>query len=99
VKKKHSIPRSLRKPTTAYKHPQRLRLERMDPGDAIMRLLQAMQNAAGLKQQQLSKRLRVHPILISQYHNGLKEPRISSLARIAAACGQELVLSFRPLPA
>jgi transcriptional regulator with XRE-family HTH domain len=53
-------------------------------------ILRDARRRAGLTQVELSERAGVVRPLISQYENGRKDPSVTMLARLIAACGMEL---------
>lgn len=60
-------------------------------------LLLDARHRAGLSQAELARRAGVARPLISQYENGHKDPSLTTLAHLVAACGLELRLSAEQL--
>jgi transcriptional regulator with XRE-family HTH domain len=59
-------------------------------------LLREVRHAAGLTLEQLAERASTSVPTLSNYENGHKEPRLSTLSRIVEAAGSELRLDVRP---
>jgi transcriptional regulator with XRE-family HTH domain len=53
-------------------------------------LIRQARREAGLSQAQLGHLTGIHSSVISAYEHGRRQPAAAALARIAAACGQEL---------
>lgn len=61
-------------------------------------LIVALRNDAGMTQQALADRLTTRQPSVSRWESGGDEPRLSTLARIADACGHTLIVSVEPHP-
>lgn len=61
------------------------------------RLLFDARRRAGLTQDELARRVGVARPLITQYETGRKDPSLTTLSRLIAACGMELRMSADPL--
>jgi transcriptional regulator with XRE-family HTH domain len=59
-------------------------------------LLVGLRTDVGLTQSALADRLGSHQPVISRWESGADEPRLSTLARIARACGHDVILSVEP---
>lgn len=59
-------------------------------------LVRTARTEAGLTQAALAARLGTTQSVVSRWERGDDEPRLSTLQRIARACGQRLVLSLEP---
>ena len=59
----------------------------MRPVDQFATNLRARRLAAGLSQEQLSRLTDLHPTEISRLERGVREPRLSTIVRVAWALG------------
>ena len=59
-------------------------------------LVRTARTEAGLTQAALAARLGTTQSVVSRWERGDDEPRLSTLQRIAQACGQRLMLSLEP---
>ena len=59
----------------------------MRPVDQFATNLRARRLAAGLSQEQLSRLTDLHPTEISRLERGVREPRLSTIVRVARALG------------
>jgi transcriptional regulator with XRE-family HTH domain len=59
----------------------------MRPVDQFAANLRARRLAAGLSQEQLSRLTDLHPTEISRLERGVREPRLSTIVRVARALG------------
>ena len=59
-------------------------------------LVRTARTEAGLTQAALAARLGTTQSVVSRWERGDDEPRLSTLQRIARACGQRLVLALEP---
>jgi transcriptional regulator with XRE-family HTH domain len=68
------------------------------PGDAgqLAGAIRWARLDAGLSQAELAVRLGTAQSVVSRWERGADEPRVSTLARIFAACGRTLVLHAEP---
>lgn len=71
----------------------RLVIELNGRGPGIADLVVGMRKAAGLTQQALAERLETKQPVVSRWEAGHDEPRLSTLQRIAEACGHTVVVS------
>jgi transcriptional regulator with XRE-family HTH domain len=53
-------------------------------------LIRQVRRDAGLSQAELGRLTGIHGSVLSAYEHGRRQPSVAALARIAAACGQEL---------
>lgn len=56
--------------------------------------IEKARKALGMKQAELAERLEVEQSTVSRWENGLAEPSITMLAKIAVACDVDLVYFF-----
>ena len=56
--------------------------------------IRAAREAIGISQMELAERLEVEQGTVSRWENGDREPRLTTLAAIAAALDQDLVYFF-----
>ena len=56
--------------------------------------IRAAREAIGISQMELAERLEVEQGTVSRWENGDREPRLTTLAQIAAALDQDLVYFF-----
>jgi transcriptional regulator with XRE-family HTH domain len=49
-----------------------------------------LRRESGLSQAEIGRRSGIHTSVLSAYEHGRRQPSVAALARIAAACGQEL---------
>ena len=59
----------------------------MRPVDQVAANLRARRLAVGLSQEQLSRLTDLHPTEISRLERGVREPRLSTIVRVAWALG------------
>jgi hypothetical protein len=98
MERKYPVPKRIQEAKAVYRDPGSHELVRANPKEAIQELLQGMLDATGKTQQDVSRKLKVTPIIVSQQIRGDKEANVTTLARWATACGLELELSFRRRP-
>lgn len=65
-------------------------------GRGVPDLIAGLRSDAGLTQAALADRLQTHQPVISRWESGADEPRLSTLQRIARACGHTVVISVEP---
>ncbi len=73
----------------------RLAIE-LDGGSGIADLVLGLRTEADLTQSALAGRLSTKQPVVSRWESGADEPRLSTLQRIAHACGHTLVVSVEP---
>ena len=57
----------------------------MEPKAIVGRNIKATREAAGLTQEEVADRARMHTMEISRYERGVRDLRVSTVARIATA--------------
>lgn len=72
-----------------------IRIE-LDGGDGIADLVLRLRTDAHLTQSELADRMRTKQPTVSRWESGGDEPRLSTLRRLAAACGHRVVLTLEP---
>ena len=74
----------------------RIAIELDGRGSGIAELVVALRKDAGLTQKALAERLETKQPVVSRWEAGHDEPRLTTLQRIADACGHRVVLSIEP---
>jgi transcriptional regulator with XRE-family HTH domain len=59
-------------------------------------LVRSLRGRAGLTQGQLAERLATSQSVVSRWESGRDEPRLTTLARLARACGESLLVTTQP---
>ena len=62
----------------------------MDSQERVGRTLRAKRKRSGLTQEQLAEAADMHPTEVSRLERGVRDPRLSTLVRLARALGIEL---------
>jgi transcriptional regulator with XRE-family HTH domain len=64
--------------------------------ETVAELIRSTRNDAGLSQAELARRLGTKQSVVSRWERGMDEPRLSTLTRIARACGFRLAIGVEP---
>lgn len=68
----------------------------LDGGGSVADLVLRLRTEAGLTQTELAERMSTKQPTVSRWESGGDEPRLSTLRRLAAACGHRLSLTLEP---
>lgn len=60
-------------------------------------LIRSARRLAGLSQEELAKRVGTRQPVVSRWERGIDEPRLSTLERVADACGFRLALTLEAI--
>ena len=72
-----------------------IRIE-LDGGDGVADLVVRLRADTGLTHTELAERMGTKQPTVSRWESGGDEPRLSTLRRLAAACGHRVVLTLEP---
>ena len=68
--------------------------EELDDEFLLVRTLTEARKEAGMTQQQLAEKSRVHQVNISRIENGTGNPSVETLQKLAKGMGKKLIIAF-----